>query len=179
MSINNDRKPVFIRIINTISEISGYLSGIALFAAALIIFYKVAVRYIFGSPTIWQTELSIYLLMFGAFVGAAYGLKHDAHVNVDIALMILPERIRKGLRIVTSFIGLVLTVFVAYRGWHMWWHATSEGWTSETLWGPPLTYPYFILPLGMTLVSLQFIVIIFEDIRRFKNGGDHANESAS
>jgi TRAP-type C4-dicarboxylate transport system permease small subunit len=33
--------------------------------------HGVALRYLFGQPTIWQTEMSIYLLMFVAFVGAA------------------------------------------------------------------------------------------------------------
>ncbi|HEX6923645.1 MAG TPA: TRAP transporter small permease [Bacillales bacterium] len=176
MSSEKDRKPFIVRTINWINEISGYLSAFALFLAALIIFYKVMVRYFFGIPTIWQTELSIYLLMFVGFVGAAYGLKHGAHVHVDLVIIKLSPRVQSVVRIIVSFLGLVLTVLVDYRAWHMWWIATEKGWHSESLWGPPLTYPYLILPLGMALVSLQFISLIYEEVICLKNGGHQQSE---
>ncbi|HEU5140128.1 MAG TPA: TRAP transporter small permease [Bacillales bacterium] len=179
MSEEKGRKPIFIRAINWINEMSGYLSAFALFFAALIIFYKVLVRYFLGIPTIWQTELSIYLLMFVGFVGAAYGLKHGAHVYVDLVVVKLPPRVQSGVRIIVSILGLVLTVLLDYRAWHMWWIATEKGWHSETLWGPPLTIPYFILPLGMALVSLQFLSLIYEEIICFKNGGRQESEEES
>lgn len=52
----------------------------------------------------------------------------------------------------------------------MWYEAWVNGWRSSTVWGPPLSYPYFILPLGMTIVSLQFLVIIYEEIMKLKTG---------
>ena len=48
----------------------------------------------------------------------------------------------------------------------MWWEATEAGWHSNTAWGPPLTYPYFILPFGMTLIALQYLVIISDSIQQ-------------
>jgi TRAP-type C4-dicarboxylate transport system permease small subunit len=50
---------------------------------------------------------------------------------------------------------------VAYKGWELFWEAYSKGWKSDSLWGPPLAIPYFFLPLGLTLLSLQFIIQIF------------------
>jgi TRAP-type C4-dicarboxylate transport system permease small subunit len=168
--MNADRKqrPIWIRSINWLSECSGYISGIAILLASLIIVSQVVIRSIIGLPTIWQTELSVYLLMFAAFVGGAYGLKKDSHVGVDVITEKLPSRARSGLRIVTSFLSMVLTIIVAWKGWEMWWHATEQGWESESLWGPPLAYPYFILPLGMTLITLQYLTIVYEETIYFK-----------
>lgn len=162
------KPPIIIRAINFISEITGYISGFCIFLAALIVTYKVLIRYFLNEPTIWQTEMSIYLLMFGAFIGAAYGLKHDSHVGVDVILERLSTRASSIMRVVTSLLCMVVTIIVAWRAWNMWWHATTMGWHSDSLWGPPLTYPYFILPFGMTLVTLQFIVVIYEDIQKIK-----------
>jgi len=41
---------------------------------------------------------------------------------------------------------------------------------SESLWGPPLWIPYFFLPLGMTLLFLQYIVYIRDKIVNLKKG---------
>ncbi|GAB7386856.1 TRAP transporter small permease [Bacillaceae bacterium] len=171
MKTYDNRKPVILRLIDKLSETSGYLSGIALFLSSLVIFYQVLARYFFGIPTVWQTELSIYMLMFASFVGAAYGLKHRAHVGVDIVVEKLPPRVQSGLRLVTSLFCLALTLLVTWKAWGMWWEATEQGWKSSSLWGPPLTYPYFILPLGMTLVSLQYLVLIYEEFQSFRKGG--------
>lgn len=163
MTTSNKKKPLLFRLIEWLSEISGYLSGIAILAAAFVVFYQVAARYFLKLPTIWQTELTIYLLMFATFVGGAYGLKHNAHVGVEIVLEKISPRAQSILKIVTSILAVILTIIVAWKGFEMWWEATEKGWRSDSLWGPPLMYPYFILPLGMLLISLQYIVLIYEE----------------
>lgn len=162
------KDPMWVRGINFLSEASGYLSGILIFLASLIIVYQVVIRYFIGASTIWQTELSIYMLIFATFVGAAYGLKHDGHVGVDVITDLLPEKPKAMLKIITSLASMVLTIVVAWKGWGMWYKATINGWHSETVWGPALTYPYIILPIGMTLVSLQFLVIIYMEVQKIK-----------
>lgn len=163
MEKKENQKPLPLRLIDKLSEVIGYLSGIAIFLSALVIVYQVLARYFLGIPTIWQTELSIYLLMFASFVGAAYGLKHRAHVGVDIIVERLSPRTQSLLRFITSFFCLALVLLVMWKGWGMWWEATKLGWKSSSLWGPPLTYPYFILPLGMTLLALQYLVFMYEE----------------
>lgn len=156
------KKPAILRLIDWLSEASGYLSALAILLATIIIVYQVIIRYILGSSTVWQTQMAIYLILFTTFVGAAYGLKHDAHVGIDLIYQKLPTRGRALLKIITSFFSLLLTIITAWKAWEMWYQATTLGWKASTVWAVPLTYPYFILPLGMTLVSLQFIVIIYE-----------------
>jgi TRAP-type C4-dicarboxylate transport system permease small subunit len=52
----------------------------------------------------------------------------------------------------------------------MWWEAVVNNEHSESLWGPPLWIPYFFLPLGMTLLFLQYIVYIRDKIVDLKKG---------
>ncbi|MFZ5872683.1 MAG: TRAP transporter small permease, partial [Actinomycetota bacterium] len=61
---------------NHLSQLTGYLSAVALVVATGVTLQAVLSRYFLGRPTVWQTEMSIYLLMFVTFVGAAYGLRH-------------------------------------------------------------------------------------------------------
>ncbi|WP_053362810.1 TRAP transporter small permease [Bacillus sp. FJAT-27251] len=164
----SNKKPLFIRIIDWLSEVSGYLSGLTILLATLVIVHQVIVRYFFGGSTIWQTEFSTYLVMFTTFVGAAYGLKHNSHVGIDVLVNRLPLKPKSILRIITSLLSFLLTSVVAWKAWEMWHHATELEWKSSSVWAPPLTYPYFILPLGMTLLSLQFIVIIYDEFKNLR-----------
>jgi TRAP-type C4-dicarboxylate transport system permease small subunit len=94
------------------------------------------------------------------FLAAAYGLKDGAHINIDLITRLLPPRINVRLSIVTSALSLIFCIIIAWKGWEMWWEAFSKGWKSESVWSFPLAVPYFFLPLGMTLLSLQYVIQI-------------------
>lgn len=157
------RKPVVIRFIETLNEWSGYISGLAILASTIIIVYEVMMRYFFGQPAIWQVEISMYLLLFTAFVGSSYGLKHGAHVGIDLIVGKLTPRVQKKMRIFTSLLCMALTIFVGWRASLLWLEAYEQGWRAESLISTPLSIPYIALPLGMLLITLQFIVLIYED----------------
>lgn len=161
-----------LRWVDRISDAAGYVSGVLLLVSTLVICEAVALRYFIGAPTVWQTELSVYLLMFAAFVGGAYGLKHGDHVNVDIVIDKLPRRARGVATIVAAVLGLLFVAVVAYISFGLWWHATETGQRSGTAWNPRMTFPYFIIPLGTTLMSLQYVSIIYDRVQDLRFGAD-------
>jgi len=162
MYINKFGKRLVARIawgIDSWSEFTGFVCAIGIFAASLIIVHEVITRYA-EIPTIWQTELAIYLLMMATYVGAAYGLKHKGHIHIDIVIDLLPPRPREVLLLVASVLGLLITGVIAWYAWPMWWEAYEAGYHSESLWGPPLIFPYILLPLGMSFLAIQYLVDI-------------------
>jgi len=158
------QKPVS-RLIHGLAMVSGYISGLAILAATLIIVEQVVVRYVLRAPTIWQVEIAVYLLIAATFLGAPYGLKQNAHINIDILVTFLPERVRSRLDMFTSFVALLFCLFLAWRGCVMWWEAFEGGWKSSSLLSFPLIYPYALLPLGMILTSLLYILRL-NDMRK-------------
>ena len=163
---------------NVLSEISGYLSAVALVLATLAMMYGVLLRYFFGRPTVWQTEVSIYLLVFVTFVGAAYGLKHHAHVGVDLLVERLPLRARLLVRVVTALLALVVVAAVVWTSYGTWWEAVEGDFRSPTALRAPLSVVYAILPLGMVLVALQYLAFVIEGIRALVAGGDTLRSAA-
>jgi len=135
-------------------------SSAAILLSALILTYEVLMRYFLKTPTIWEIEASIYLMIMASFLGAAYGLKDGSHINIDLVTRLLPPKFQEKLCLVNSTLSLFFCIFVAWKGWGMWWEAFSKGWRSESVWGFPLAVPYLFLPLGMTLLSLQYIIQI-------------------
>jgi TRAP-type C4-dicarboxylate transport system permease small subunit len=155
----------FVKAINAINQAAGYFSGLAILAATLIIVEQVVVRYVLNAATVWQVETAVYLLIAATFLGSSYGLKEKAHINIDIVVILLPQRIRDRLDIVTAVIALLFCLFLVWRGSVMWWEAFEGGWRSSSLLSFPLVYPYALIPLGMFMTSLQYIVRIIELVR--------------
>ena len=171
----NPRSPLLLRYIGRLSELAGYVSAVLILVSMLVVCYGVALRYVFGASTVWQLELSTYFLMFAAFVGGAYGLKHGDHVNLALVVDRLPEKARLYVRLLASILGFVFIVIVALIAYDLWWETARAGRTSGTAWNVPLTYPYLIVPLGMTLIALQYLVIVVETLQQITSGqtSDH------
>jgi TRAP-type C4-dicarboxylate transport system permease small subunit len=160
--------------IENLNRILYYVSSLAILLSAFILTYEVIVRYVLRIPTIWEIETSVYLTVMATYLGAAYGLKDGAHINIDMITRLLPKGFTEKMSLVTSMISFAFCMLLAWKGWGMWWEATAKGWHSESLWGPPLTIPYFFLPLGMTLLSLQYISLITEIIEK-RGGKSHGS----
>jgi TRAP-type C4-dicarboxylate transport system permease small subunit len=61
----------------------------------------------------------------------------------------------------------------------MWWGALIHHDHSASLWGPPLWIPYLFLPLGMTLLVMQYIVYIGRKIKKLRQDPMEARASSS
>lgn len=162
------------RVVERLAELAGYTSAVAILLAVLVVCYAVLLRYFIGASTVWQTELSVYLLVYATFVGGAYGLKHGDHVSVDLVVLKLPEGVRHLVRLVAAVLGLALALVVGVLAVPWWWEAAVTGERSGTAWNPPLLLPYAILPLGMLLVGLQYLVVVADAVRwlRGRGGGE-------
>ena len=158
------------RLIEGLTALTGWASALCLVAAAFIITEAVVVRKIFGVSTIWQTEASVFLLILTVFVGAPFVQKNEHHLNVDLLIVNLSPRTREMTLIVVSVISCLLAGILAVTAWPMWWEAVVNNEHSESLWGPPLWIPYLFLPLGMTLLFLQYVVQIYGKITAFMQG---------
>jgi TRAP-type C4-dicarboxylate transport system permease small subunit len=170
MSEPEARRSAFSRYVSLLSELAGYASGALILISMLIVCYGVFLRYVLGVSTVWQLELSTYLLMFAAFVGGAYGLKHGDHVKIDILVDRLPEKVQLYARLLAAVLSFLFIAAVGIIAYFLWWETTESGRTSGTAWNVPLTYPYLIVPLGMTLIALEYLVIIGGIVRQIASG---------
>ena len=161
---------ILTRLIDGLTYITGWTAALCLVSAAFIVTEGVLVRKILGISTIWQIEASVYMLIFTVFAGAPFVQKNEHHLNVDLVIIHLSPRTREITLIVVSIISCILAAILAWYAWPMWWESVVGNEHSESLWGPPLWIPYLFLPLGMTLLFLQYIVYIRDKITKLKKG---------
>lgn len=157
-------------VINGLTYSTGWVAALSLVAAAFVVTEGVIVRKLFGVSTIWQIEASVFLLIFVVFTGAPFVQKNEHHLNVDLVVIHLSPRTREITLIVVSIISCILAAILAWYAWPMWWESVINNEHSESLWGPPLWIPYLFLPLGMTLLFLQYILYIKNKIKALRKG---------
>ncbi|SHL55383.1 TRAP transporter small permease subunit [Roseibium suaedae] len=147
----------YIRWVSTLSRAAAVAALLLLAAAILVVTQMALLRYFFKASTVWQTEFVIYSLVAMTFLASPYVLLEKGHVNVDLLEMALGRIGRKVVRTLAGLAGLVFCALLAWSGWIYFEEAWSYGWTTETVWKLPLWIPLLPLPLGVGLMTLQYV----------------------
>jgi len=151
---------VFLQSVRWLSRVCGIVSAGLLIAAVLVVTHLVFVRYILGTSAIWQHEFVTFSLIASTFLGSPYLLLTNGHVNVDLLPLYLGGRLRFALALIAAAISLAFCVVIAWTGYLWWEEAWTSGWRAETVWSPPLWIPYLAMPIGIGLLSLQYVADI-------------------
>ena len=137
---------------------------LAVFAAAIIIFTTLAVsadvilRNFLNKPLVWVFETTEYLLLYMTFLGAAWVLKREGHVHVDILVNRFSRKAQAGIGVITSLVGIIICgIFVIY-GSEVTWDYFARGVVStKSLLGFPYAPVLMIIPIGSFFLLLQFL----------------------
>ncbi|MFT5489618.1 MAG: TRAP-type C4-dicarboxylate transport system permease small subunit [Alphaproteobacteria bacterium] len=151
---------LFINSVKFLSRIAGIASAALVGAAIIVVCQMVFMRYALNASTIWQTEFVIFSLVGATLIGSPYVLLVKGHVNVDLLPLYFGARGRFILALLASFGGLTFCGLLAWTGWELFYEALINGWRTETVWSLPLWIPYLALPLGIGLLSLQYVADI-------------------
>jgi TRAP-type C4-dicarboxylate transport system permease small subunit len=150
----------FIGAVAIVSQLGGIAAVALLLAAVLVICQMVFVRYVLQASAIWQHEFVTFSLIGATFIGAPYVLLTRGHVNVDLLPIYLGPRGRFALALLAALISLIFCLILTWYGFAFWYQSYIENWHAQTVWRPPLWIPYFAVPLGMGLLSLQYVADI-------------------
>ncbi len=114
-----------ISFINALNEWVGKLISWLTLAMVITTFSVVVLRYLFDSGWIALQESVTYMHSLVFMLGAAYTLKHDGHVRVDI----LYQRFSPKTRAIIDALGALL-LLLPVSGFIIWssWHYVSESW---------------------------------------------------
>lgn len=155
-----------------------WLAGIMMVFALLIVCVDVLLRYIFNKPMGWVMETCEYLLLYITFLPAAWILKNESHVKVDIILNRLNVRRQAFVTGITSIIGgltmLVILIFSI--------SITLEYYQQKIPSLGNMRLPEFLIlmaiPIGSFFFSIEFFRRAYRFFRHFgilRKPGDYMN----
>jgi TRAP-type C4-dicarboxylate transport system permease small subunit len=150
-----DRK--ITRVFDSILNIGGALSAVCLVAVMLITSIKVIFRYVLREGLIGVDQISGTLLLYIAFLGAAWVLRREEHVTIDLLVTRLSPKVQRWLNVINSLIGalicLVLTIFGTMEAVTSWQRGILIPAEIEI----PRVINVGVIPLGCFFLWLQFM----------------------
>ncbi len=144
--------------------LNGVMAGIA---AAMVIFmmlaisYSVMMRYLFNRPIAWIVEISSYLMLYITFLGTAWLLRRDGHVEIDLFTTMMKPRTRTRLKAVTSIGGAVVGFVLCWKGSLVTIDYFKRGVMAMDILNTPQFLLMAIIPIGGFLLMVEFILRIF------------------
>jgi len=117
-----------------------------------------------GIDLTWAQELCIYLFVWMAKFGAAYGVRTGIHVGVDVLINRLPPQRRKKVILFGLLCGALFTAIVGTLGANFVLHMYHGGQISNDL-ELPMWIVYLCVPLGSYLMSFRFLQVAAQYVR--------------
>lgn len=107
-----------VRLLDGFSEWTGRLIAWLTLLMVVVTFVVVVMRYVFEQGNIALQESVIYMHSFVFLLGAAYTLKHDGHVRVDIFYRPRSEKGKAWINLFgTLFLLLPVCIFLFWISW--------------------------------------------------------------
>lgn len=145
-------------------------------AATLVVFVAVVHRYLSGLPipglqdmlirlnTSWAQELCIFMFVWMAKFGAAYGVRTGIHVGVDVLINRMNVPWRNKFVVLGLLAGATFTGIVGTLGLRFVWELSHTTSTSEVL-ELPMWMVYSAVPLGSYLMCFRFLQVAWHFIK--------------
>jgi TRAP-type C4-dicarboxylate transport system permease small subunit len=134
-----------------------YLAGILLVFIMLSVCLEVILRSFFNRPQIWVTEVTECLLLYITFLGTAWLLREEGHVKVDIILDRLKPKTVTFFGIISSLIGLFVSLILSIYGLSVTWSYFQRGIYTPTAMEIPVFAILLIIPIGSAMLFIQFM----------------------
>jgi TRAP-type mannitol/chloroaromatic compound transport system permease small subunit len=156
----------YIKFVNTLNERIGFLVSWLTTAMVAVVCYDVFTRYLLKQSSVAVQEMEWHLFAVIFLLGAAYTLKHDRHVRVDIIYMRLTERQRAWINLIGTLLFLIpFSLLIIWSSKNFVINSFAIGESSPNPGGLPARYLLkACIPLGFILVLLQALSLVFSSL---------------
>ena len=125
----------------------------------IVVFVATCVRYLTVMSLPWAEEVARYSMVWIAYIGASLGIKRNAHLGVEAALLLLPQGTRKYFDYLRYLIIILFNVLIAYYTFQIIQSQISTEQVSPSL-RIPMWFAYGAVPVGAVLMAWRCIQMI-------------------
>lgn len=133
------------------------LASFILALLTLTIITEIFMRTFWGNQITGTVEITGYVLVYITFLGAAWLLRDDGHVKMDLILSILKPEIQVILNIITSILGAIVCFIITWYGAKATWYSYQTNYMAVSELEVPIFIIIFIIPVGSFLLFIQFL----------------------
>ncbi|WP_416139248.1 TRAP transporter small permease subunit [Halomonas sp. HK25] len=157
------------KAIDALNEGFGRLIAPLIAVITLIVLYDIGLRYFAGRPSDWAFDVT--KMLFGAhfMLMAAYGLRHHAHVEVDVLKRLLSRRKQAVLDLLGYLIFFVPFIWMLLTfGWSFFMRSYSRLETTYGMVSIPVYPVKGVIVFAAVLILLQAIAIVIRAIQQLR-----------
>lgn len=164
-------------IVSRTIDVMGILAGILLIFSVLSISIGVASRYLLDRPMAWVVEISEYSILYITFLIAAWVLKREGHVRMDLVFNRLSPRTQHMMGIITSSISAIVSFILFWYGLKVTWELFRTRYFTPTILELPKFVIVAIIFIGSLLLFFQFLIRTFGYLSTWKASQNLKKES--
>ena len=152
---------MFKKFANSINNFSINVGSLFIVAGLILMFLEVVLRYIFSFGFRWAEEITCYVFIYAAMLGASVVSSEDSQMKIDLFKKHLPKKMRVVLNLILRIISLFFLIILLFQGSVFF----LEGYNVKSVAAQiSLAIPYFSIPLGALLIFIQELKIFFDNI---------------
>jgi TRAP-type C4-dicarboxylate transport system permease small subunit len=144
------------------------LTCIILSLVMLSVCLEVFLRYFLNRPQVWVIELSEYALLYITFLGAAWVLRSDGHVTVDLFTSLMSSKTRFFCTFASFFVCFMVSLVLVVYGIRVTWGHFSQGIYNPTILEMPKAAILVVIPLGGITLLIQSVRSVLKSLRSIK-----------
>jgi TRAP-type C4-dicarboxylate transport system permease small subunit len=145
------------RVFDRVIDAGAVLAALLLVVVMLATTVKVVYRYGLHQSLIGVDQLSGTMLLYIAFLGAAWVLRRDEHVTIDLLLGQVSARARRMLLLASALIGAAVCLALAAFGALEVVSSLQRGIRIPAEIEMPRAVNLVVIPIGFLLLGLQFL----------------------
>lgn len=159
-------------LFDRLNDLCAFLVIVLLLYLMVSISLDALMRYFLNRPQIWVPEIAEFCLPVITFLGAAWLLKKEGHVKMDLVFVWLNPRQTAFLNLITSIVGSIVALFLVWYGARVAWNNLQIGYFTPVLRIP--TAPILAcVPFGSFLLFVQFLRRAIESLDHWRaSSGD-------
>lgn len=146
-----------VRIFDRIIDIGRDAAIVMIIFSMLAISARVIIRYTVGVPINWVVDVSTILQLYLTFAAAAWLLKEEGHISLDIVLGFLRPSRRFFLEIINSALCAAMCIIITFYGIRETWISWNLHLHLDMPMEPPKWTLYIAIPVGGFLLFIQFL----------------------
>ncbi|MCB2191171.1 MAG: TRAP transporter small permease [Deltaproteobacteria bacterium] len=143
-------------------------AGLIFLFMMVVVCVDVIMRYWFQSPMGWVVEVCEYLLLYVTFLGAAWLLRRNGHVRVDLIYFYLSDKSIARLKLITAIAGTLACAILFIIGCESTVDAYIRGNPEIKTLSIPKWTLLWVIPYGSLMLTIQFARQVLEHRQQYR-----------
>ncbi|TDR90364.1 TRAP transporter small permease subunit [Enterovirga rhinocerotis] len=162
-----------VRTVDALGWLGGQFANLGIWLLTAFVTYDVALRTL-AEPTLWAGEVSVYLMLAIAFLGAGATQAVDGHFRVTFVRDMFPPRGRAVLDVISLLLALVFALIFTWGAYTL----LSFSWMLDLRTSTILQVPLWIMQACMFVGGILLSLATLRDLIRVAREGSVVADEA-